>query len=100
MSFAQAALGVDLDIDTLEGAEKVEITPGTQSGKVVRFRGKGVPRVQSRGRGDLRVHVVVDTPTDLTSEQAELLRKFAELRGETVASADSGLFSRIKSAFR
>ena len=100
VSFAQAALGVDLDIDTLEGAEKVEITPGTQSGKVVRFRGKGVPRVQSRGRGDLRVHVVVDTPTDLTSEQAELLRKFAELRGETVASADSGLFSRIKSAFR
>ncbi len=100
VSFAQAALGVQLDIETFEGTEKIEIAPGTPSGKIIRFRNKGVPRVQSRGRGDLRVHIVVDTPTDLTSEQAELLRKFAELRGEPVAAADSGLFSRIKSAFR
>ncbi len=100
VSFAQAALGLHLDIDTLEGTERIEIAPGTQSGRVIRFRNKGVPRVQSRGRGDLRVHVVVDTPTDLTPEQSDLLRKFAELRGEQVAPADSGLFSRIKSAFR
>ena len=66
----------------------------------MRFRGKGVPRVQGRGRGDLRVHVIVETPEDLTPEQADLLRKFAELRGEIVAPADAGLLSRIKSAFR
>ena len=100
VSFAQAALGVHLDIDTLDDTEKVEITPGTQSGMVFRYRGKGVPRVQSRGRGDLRVHVIVDTPSELTADEADLLRKFAELRGETVAPVDSGLFSRIKSAFR
>ncbi len=100
ISFAQAALGVHLDIATLDGEENIEIAAGTQPGKVMRFRGKGVPRVQGRGRGDLRVHVIVETPDDLTAEQAELLRKFAELRGETVAPADSGLLSRIKSAFR
>lgn len=100
ISMAQAALGVHLDIATLEGEEKVEIAPGTETGKVIRFRHKGVPRVQGRGRGDLRVHVMVATPTDLTPEQADLLRKFAELRGEAVAPADSGLLSRLKSAFR
>ena len=100
ISFAQAALGMNLDIATLDGEEKVEIGAGTQTGKVMRFRGKGVPRVQGRGRGDLRVHVIVETPEDLTPEQADLLRKFAELRGEIVAPADAGLLSRIKSAFR
>jgi molecular chaperone DnaJ len=100
ISMAQAALGVHLDIETLEGVEKVEIAPGTETGKVIRMRNKGVPRVQGRGRGDLRVHVMVATPTDLTAEQAELLRKFAELRGEQVAPAEAGLLSRLKSAFR
>ena len=97
---AQAALGAPLEIATLEGTEKVAIAPGTMSGTVIRFKHKGVPRVQGRGRGDLRVHLMVATPTELTAEQADLLRKFAELRGEQVAPADAGLLSRLKSAFR
>ena len=81
-------------------SEHIEIQSGTQTGESLRFRGKGVPRVQGRGRGDLRVYVVVDTPDDLDEEQADLLRQFAQLRGETVAEHESGLFSRIRSAFR
>jgi molecular chaperone DnaJ len=60
-----------------------------------------VPRLHGRGRGDLRIQVVVDTPTELSDEEEDLLRQLAELRGETVAPHDDGgLFSRIKSAFR
>jgi molecular chaperone DnaJ len=100
VAVTQAALGVDLTLETLDGDEIVSIPSGTQSGRVMRLRGKGVPRLQGRGRGDLRIHVVVDTPTDLSDEEDELLRRLAELRGEAVAPPDGGLFSRIKSAFR
>jgi molecular chaperone DnaJ len=96
----QAALGAELEFATLDGDEMVTIPAGTATGRVMRLRGKGVPRLHGRGRGDLRLHVMVDTPTDLSDEEEELLRRLAELRGEAVAAADSGLFSRIKSAFR
>ena len=100
VSMTQAALGAEITMPTLDGDEVVTIEPGTQTGRVLRLRGRGVPRLHGRGRGDLLLQVVVDTPTDLTDEQEELLRRFAELRGEDVATADGGLFSRIKSAFR
>ena len=64
------------------------------------FRGKGVPKLAVGGRGDLLVQVNIETPTDLSEEEAELLRRYAELRGETVAPADTGLLSKIRSAFR
>jgi molecular chaperone DnaJ len=100
LATTQAALGAELTLATLDGEEVVTVAPGTQSGVVLRVRGKGVPRLQGRGRGDLRIRLVVDTPTDLTDEQEGLLRRLAELRGEAVAAPESGLFSRIKSAFR
>jgi molecular chaperone DnaJ len=100
ISMTQAALGVEFTLPTLDGEEAVTIAPGTPSGRVVRVRGKGVPRLHGRGRGDLRLHVVVDTPTDLSDEQETLLRRLAELRGEEVDPPESGLLSRIKSAFR
>ena len=56
--------------------------------------------MDGRGRGDLLVQLVVDTPASLSTEQQELLRRFAEERGEEVAPADTGFFSRIRSAFR
>ncbi len=59
-----------------------------------------MPHVNGRHRGDLLVQVVVATPTALGKEQEELLRRFAELRGETVAPADHGFFKRIRSAFK
>ncbi|MCD9622686.1 molecular chaperone DnaJ [Rhabdothermincola salaria] len=96
----QAALGAEIPLTTLDGDEVVAVAPGTQTGKVHRLRGQGVPHLQSRGRGDLLVQIVVDTPTELSEEEAELLRQLAELRGEEVASPESGLFSRLKSAFK
>lgn len=96
----QASLGAQLSIDTLDGEEAIAIPAGTQTGKVFVLRGRGVPRVDGRGRGDLLVTVVVDTPTGLTGPQEELLRQFAEARGDEVAPADEGLLSRIRSAFK
>ena len=72
--------------------------PGTQPGKEFVLRQRGVARLQGRGRGDLRVRVQVEVPTKLTDAEAELLRRFAEGRGEQVHT-EHGLFSRIKSAF-
>jgi molecular chaperone DnaJ len=95
-----AALGVVLPFETLDGEEQLTIPPGTQSGRVIRMRGRGVPHVDGRGRGDLLVTVVVDTPTDLSREQEELLRQFAADRGEDVAAPESGLFSKLRSAFK
>lgn len=96
----QAALGVHLPFETLDGVEDLVIPRGTQTGRVFRLRGHGVPHLEGRGRGDLLVQVVVDTPEDLNPEQEELLRQLATLRGEEVAPADTGFFSRIKSAFK
>ena len=100
MSFAQAALGTHLTFVTLDGTEDLVIPAGTPHGREFRLRGRGVPHVQSRGRGDLRVLVKLDVPTRLSKAQEELLRRYAEESGEQVAPIDSGLFSKIKSAFR
>ncbi len=64
----------------------------------MRLRGHGVPHVRGRGRGDLHVRLVVDTPTTLSKEQEQLLRELAHLREEPVAAPDGGLFSRIRSS--
>ncbi|MGI8492909.1 MAG: molecular chaperone DnaJ, partial [Acidimicrobiales bacterium] len=78
----QAALGAVVVLDTIDGVEELEIPPGTASGRELRLRGQGVPRLQGRGRGDLIVTVVVDTLTDLNKTQEELLRQLAAERGE------------------
>ena len=96
----QAVLGAHLSFDTLDGEEDLVIPRGTQSGRVFRLRNRGVPHVEGRGRGDLLVRVSVDTPTDISREEEQLLRQLAELRGESVAPPDTGFFSRIKSAFK
>ena len=98
--FTQAALGAVLPYETLDGAEDLVVPRGTQTGRVFRLRGRGVPHVQGRGRGDLLVQVVVDTPTELDAEQEELLRQLAALRGEEVAPADTGFLGKIRSAFQ
>jgi molecular chaperone DnaJ len=96
----QAVLGAHLSFDTLDGEEDLVIPRGTQSGRVFRLRNRGVPHVEGRGRGDVLVRVSVDTPTDISREEEQLLRQVAELRGESVAPPDTGFFSRIKSAFK
>jgi molecular chaperone DnaJ len=93
-----ATLGGTIDIPTLEGAHEVEVSPGTQSGAVVRLKGKGMPRLGGRGRGELVALLKVMTPTDLDRTQVELLEQLAAARGESVAPA-KGFFDRIKGAF-
>lgn len=100
ISFAQAALGVHLQFETLDGTEDLVIPRGTPSGKELRLRGRGVPHLERRSRGDLIVRTVVQVPEDLTSEQEAILRQLAAARGEDVAPEDEGFFSRIRSAFR
>ena len=99
ISIAQAALGTTLTLPTLDGDEELAVPAGTQPGREFVLRGRGVPRLQGRGRGDLRAQLVVEVPTRLDEEEASLLRQLAERRGEAVSPPDKGLFSRIKSAF-
>lgn len=99
VTMTQAALGATVTIETLDGHEQVAVGPGTQTGTVVRMRGRGVPHVRGRGRGDLLVTVVVDTPTDLSGDQRELLRRLAAERGEAVGGAGEGIVARLRSAF-
>ena len=96
----QAALGVHLAYETLDGVEDLVIAAGTQTGRVYRLRERGVPVVNGRGRGDLLVQVIVSTPTQLTKEQDELLRTLAEMRDEPVAPPDRSLLGKIRSKFR
>jgi molecular chaperone DnaJ len=78
----QASLGAQLDVETLDGVERVELVPGTESGTVVRLRGQGVPNLGRRGRGDLFLTIQVQTPKDLNKVERELLEELAKLRGE------------------
>ena len=100
LTMAQAALGTVVAFETLDGTEDLVVAHGTQGGREFTLRGRGVPRVDGRGRGDLVVRTVVDTPTELTPAQEELLRQFAAERGEAVAAPETGLLSRIRSAFK
>ncbi len=100
VAMTQAALGVTVPFESLDGHEDLAIPAGTRSGREIRLRGRGVPHLQGRGRGDLIVTVVVDTPEGLTKEQDELLRRLAELRGEPVAAPEGGLMSKLRGAFK
>lgn len=99
LSFAQAALGDEIEVDTLEGKAKVKIPEGTQSGTVFRLRGRGIPDLHGYGRGDQLVHVKVLTPTRLTEKQKALLREFANLGAENPAGGEKGFFGKMKDAF-
>ena len=97
---AQAALGDEITIPTLDGDHTLVIPAGTQSGKVFRIREKGVPRLQSVGRGDLLVKMTVQIPTRLTDEQKQLFADLAETLGRAVKPQESkGFFDRVKEAF-
>ena len=98
ISFAQAALGTTVRVPLIGGAEEeLDVEAGTQSGTVLRLRGKGLPSLDRTGRGDLHVAIRVRTPKSLSAEQRELLEKLAELDGQT--PAERGLFDRVKDIF-
>ena len=100
ISFALAALGGVIEVPTIDEKAELEVASGTQSGEVYALRGKGMPDPRGGRAGDLNVVLRVDTPTKLTDEQKELLRKFAESRGEQIREPEGkGFFQRVKDAF-
>ena len=96
ITFAQAVLGATLEIPTIDGKVKYDLPEGTQTGTVFRLRGKGVPVLNGRGRGDQYVTVTVETPRNLTKEQKEALTKFSELLGESNYEKRKSIFNKKK----
>ncbi|HEX7055871.1 MAG TPA: molecular chaperone DnaJ [Bacilli bacterium] len=99
LTFAQAALGDEIEIPTLTEKVKLKIPAGTQTGTYFRLKGKGVPRLRGYGQGDQHVKVVVVTPTRLSEEQKDLLRQFAQISGEDTHEKSQNIFERMKKAF-
>lgn len=97
ITFAQAALGADISVRTLDAADKVKIPVGTQTGTVFRLKGKGMPMLGGRGRGDLFVSVTVVTPTSLTREQRKLLEQLATVENKDLE--DKGLVDKVRDIF-
>ena len=91
----QAALGAEVQIPTLEGDERMHLDPGTQSGAVLKLRGRGIPNLGRRGRGDLLVSVVVETPAVRSKEERALLERLAAVREERPEKG-KGLIGRLR----
>ena len=100
ISFAQAALGADIEVPTLEGRAQIRIPPGTQTGAVFRLKGRGVRNVQGYGQGDLHVRVAVEVPTHLNNAQRAKLEEFAALCDANVHPQGKSFFERAKDFFR
>ncbi|MBE6972699.1 MAG: molecular chaperone DnaJ [Ruminococcaceae bacterium] len=96
VSFAQAALGAELEIPTIDGKVKYDLPAGTQTGTTFRLRGKGIPGLHGRSRGDQYVTVRVTVPTTLNAEQKEALRAFAKAMGEEQGEQPKGFFDKKK----
>ena len=97
ITFAQAALGSDVFVGTIDGEEKIKIPNGTQTGTVFRIKGKGMPVLGGRGRGELFVSVSVITPTSLTREQRKLLEQLAVVENKDLE--DKGLVDKVRDIF-
>ena len=96
ITFAQAVLGAELEIPTIDGKVKYDLPEGTQSGTTFRLKGKGIPSINGRGRGDQYVTVYIETPRDLNREQKEALKKFAETLGENNYEDRKKFFKKFK----
>jgi len=98
ITFAQAALGDEVEVPTLEGTTKIKIPEGVQHGAEFRLRGKGFPDVNGYGRGDQFVKVKIITPTKLSERQKQLMREFAVLSGESMSGEVKSFFEKMKEA--
>jgi molecular chaperone DnaJ len=101
LNFTDAVLGNSIEIPTVGGKAKIKVDPGTQSGKVLRLRGKGLPNIQRYGTGDLFVHLHVYTPTGVSKEEREILEKLRDSENfdPYKAQKDKGFFSRMRDIF-
>ncbi len=101
ISFPDAALGLNVEVPTVEGKVKIKIDPGTQSGKVLRLKGKGLPDVNAYGRGDLLVEISVFTPTSLSNDEKKLLENLKTSKNfePNPNKKEKGFFERMKEYF-
>ena len=99
VTISQATLGDDVEVQTLHGAVRMKIPEGTQSGKVFRLRGKGVPDVDGRGHGDELVELMVWTPTHLSSEERELFERLGEIQQTRAQKEGKGFLDRMLETF-
>jgi molecular chaperone DnaJ len=99
-----AALGARMKVETLDGEREIEIKAGTQSGAVIPLKGLGITKLRGGNRGDLFVHIQVEIPVKLSKQEEELLRNFAQLRGENPGqirrNSEPGLFAKFREAFK
>ena len=100
ISFTQAACGAEIEVPTLDGKVRYSIPEGTQTGATFRLRGKGIPFVGYKTRGDQYVTVVVETPTHLTKEQKDLLRKFDEVTADSATPKSKSFYETLKEIFK
>lgn len=98
INIAQAALGADIEVPSMDGQEKLTIPPGTQPGQMFKLRGKGVPRIRHGGRGDQRVIINVAIPSKLTHEQRELFEKLADTLGTAPKPQQKGFLDWLNEA--
>ena len=96
ITFTQAVLGGELEIPTIDGKVKYDIPEGTQTGTTFRLKGKGIPVLNGRGRGDQYVTVYIETPRNLNREQKEALKKFSEALGEGNYEERRNFFKKFK----
>ena len=96
ITFAQAVLGAELEIPTIDGKVKYDLPEGTQSGTTFRLKGKGIPSINGRGRGDQYVTVYIETPRNLNKEQKDALKKFAETMGDNNYEERRKFFKKSK----
>jgi molecular chaperone DnaJ len=98
INVAQAALGAEIEVPTVDGTEKLKVPPGTQPGKVFTLRGRGVPHLRKSGRGDQLVIINVDIPAKLSREQRELFEKLAATLGTTAKPKEKGFLDWLNEA--
>ncbi|HEY8369991.1 MAG TPA: molecular chaperone DnaJ [Thermodesulfobacteriota bacterium] len=99
ISFVQAALGAEIEVPTLDGKVTLKVPPGTQSGKVFRLKGKGIPHLSAYGRGDQHVVIKVETPTGLNAKQRKLLEEFAKASDEATHPLGKSFLDKVKELF-
>ena len=100
VTFVQAALGDTIEVPTIHGKVEMKVAAGTQSGTIMRLRGKGIPMLRRNGNGDQHVRIKVLTPQKLSSRQKELLKEFADLSGNKVNPEQESFFSKVKKIFQ
>lgn len=98
ITFAQAALGSEIEVPVIDGPTTFKLKEGTQPGEIFTIRGKGIPYIQGRGRGDHRFRVVLEVPRNLTEEQKTMIRAFDESSNEAQYQERTSFFSRLKTA--